>query len=99
MVVPPERVLLPPYYPDTPKVRRDVARVYCNVAVMDRQVGELLAELEEAGVADDTIVIFYSDNGGPSPAASGSCSTRGSTSRSSCASPTGTTRARWTTTS
>jgi uncharacterized protein (TIGR02145 family) len=67
VIVPPERVLLPPYYPDTPAVRRDVARVYSNIAVMDRQVGELLAELDEAGVADDTIVIFYSDNGGPLP--------------------------------
>jgi arylsulfatase A-like enzyme len=67
VVVPPERVILPPYYPDTPAVRRDVARVYSNIAVMDRQVGELLAELDEAGVADDTIVVFYSDNGGPLP--------------------------------
>ena len=67
VVVPPERVLLPLYYPDTPAIRRDVARVYSNVAVMDRQVGELLAELDEAGLADETIVIFYSDNGGPLP--------------------------------
>ena len=44
-----------------------MARVYSNVAVMDRQVGELLAELDEAGLADDTIVVFYSDNGGPLP--------------------------------
>jgi arylsulfatase A-like enzyme len=67
VVVPPERVVLPPYYPDTPAIRRDVARVYSNVAVMDRQVGELLAELDEAGLADETIVVFYSDNGGPLP--------------------------------
>ena len=67
VVIPPERVLLPPYYPDTLKVRWDVARVYSNVAVMDREVGELLAELEEAGLADDTIVIWYSDHGGPLP--------------------------------
>jgi uncharacterized protein (TIGR02145 family) len=67
VVVPPERVILPPYYPDTPAVRRDVARVYSNVAIMDRQVGELLALLEAAGLADDTIVLFYSDNGGPLP--------------------------------
>jgi N-sulfoglucosamine sulfohydrolase len=67
VVVPPERVLLPPYFPDTPIVRRDVARVYSNVAVMDRQVGELLAELDAAGLTDETIVIFYSDNGGPLP--------------------------------
>jgi arylsulfatase A-like enzyme len=67
VVVPPEGVVLPPYFPDTPGVRRDVARVYSNIAVMDRQVGELLAELDEAGVAENTIVIFYSDNGGPLP--------------------------------
>lgn len=67
VVVPPERVILPPYYPDTPTIRRDVARVYSNVAIMDRQVGELLAEVEAAGLADDTIVVFYSDNGGPLP--------------------------------
>jgi N-sulfoglucosamine sulfohydrolase len=67
VVVPPERVLLPPYYPDTLTVRRDVARVYSNVAIMDREVGELLAELEEAGLAENTIVIWYSDHGGPMP--------------------------------
>ena len=67
VVIPPERVLLPPYYPDTLKVRWDVARVYSNIAVMDREVGELLAELEEAGLAEDTIVIWYSDHGGPMP--------------------------------
>jgi uncharacterized protein (TIGR02145 family) len=66
-VVAPEHVLLPPYYPDTPAIRRDVARVYSNVAVMDRQVGELLAELDAAGLVDETIVVFYSDNGGPLP--------------------------------
>jgi N-sulfoglucosamine sulfohydrolase len=66
-VVAPEHVVLPPYYPDTLAVRRDVARVHGNVAVVDRQVGELLAELDEAGLAEDTIVVFYSDNGGPLP--------------------------------
>jgi len=67
VVVPPEAVVPAPYLPDTLVARRDVARVYSNVAVMDRQVGELLRELEEAGLTDETIVIFYSDNGGPLP--------------------------------
>ena len=68
VVVPPERVILPPYYPDSPAVRRDVARVYSNVAIMDRQVGELLAELERGGRSPTTrSSIFYSDNGGPLP--------------------------------
>jgi arylsulfatase A-like enzyme len=67
VIVPPEGLRLPPYLPDTPVGRRDVARVYSNIAVMDREVGEILAELEEAGLAEETIVIFYSDNGGPLP--------------------------------
>jgi arylsulfatase A-like enzyme len=65
--VDPARVPLPPYYPDTPVVRRDVARVYSNIEVMDRQAAELVAEVERAGLVDDTIVIFFSDNGGPLP--------------------------------
>jgi arylsulfatase A-like enzyme len=65
--VDPARVLLPPYYPDTPVVRRDVARVYSNIEAMDRQAAQLVAEVERSGLGDRTIVIFFSDNGGPLP--------------------------------
>ncbi|MCH5374871.1 MAG: sulfatase, partial [Planctomycetes bacterium] len=54
---------LPPYYPDTPVVRRDVARLYDLVTAMDLQVQDLLDQLQEDGLADDTIVFFYSDHG------------------------------------
>ena len=54
---------LPPYYPDTPAVRRDIARYYDLVSVMDAQAGEILAELEADGLADDTVVFFYGDHG------------------------------------
>jgi len=37
------RVTVPPYYPDTPIIRRDVARHYNNIQEMDAQVGEVLA--------------------------------------------------------
>ena len=56
-------VVVPPYYPDTPLVRRTLARYYDCVAVMDRQVGRILAELKEDKLVDDTIVFFYSDHG------------------------------------
>jgi arylsulfatase A-like enzyme len=65
----PRSVVLPPYYPDTPTVRADLARHYNNIAVMDTQVGEILHKLEEEGVADRTIVIFTSDNGDGLPRA------------------------------
>ena len=59
----PEKVPLPPYYPDTPEVRRSMARYYDCITAMDKQVAQILAELEEDGLADDTIVFFYSDHG------------------------------------
>ncbi len=65
----PDQVQLPPYYPDTPTVRADVARHYNNIAVMDRQVGEILAELEADGLAESTIVIWTTDHGDGLPRA------------------------------
>lgn len=61
--VDPASVPLPPYYPDTPLVRRDIARHYDNIAAMDDQVGRLLGQLQEDGLADETIVFFFSDHG------------------------------------
>ena len=58
---------VPPYYPDTPGVRRTVARYYDCVTAMDKRVGEILAELEEDGLRDDTIIFFYSDHGSGMP--------------------------------
>ncbi|MCA8988694.1 MAG: sulfatase [Planctomycetaceae bacterium] len=63
VVVDPEKVTLPPYYPDTPIVRRDLARHYDNIHKMDTWVGKLLQELEQSGLAENTIVFFFSDHG------------------------------------
>ncbi len=57
------KVPLPPYYPDTPLVRKYMARYYDCVHLMDRQVGDLLQQLQHDGLADNTIVFFYSDHG------------------------------------
>jgi len=57
------RIPLPPYYPDTPFVRKIWARYYNLITFMDKQVGDLLGELEADGLADNTIVFFFSDHG------------------------------------
>ena len=67
LAVSPDDVLLPPYYPDTKAVRHDHAVLYSNIKKMDQQFHKLLKELEDSGRAENTIVIFYSDNGGPLP--------------------------------
>lgn len=54
---------LPPYYPDTPITEEDWGRYYDVITALDQWVGERLHELEEAGLADNTIVMFWSDHG------------------------------------
>lgn len=65
--VPPETIPLPPYHPDTPEIRRDWANYYDQMTIMDQQVGKVLQELEEQGLAEDTIVFYYGDHGGALP--------------------------------
>ncbi|MBN1765604.1 MAG: sulfatase-like hydrolase/transferase [Sedimentisphaerales bacterium] len=63
----PAKVTLPPYHPDTPEIRHDWAQYYDKIQKMDQQAGAFLTELEQAGLADDTIVFYYSDHGGVLP--------------------------------
>jgi len=72
-VVSPDKVSLPPFYPDTPAVRETVARTYDNIAAMDAWVGERLDELKEAGLLQNTIVMFFSDHGVGLPRGKRSC--------------------------
>jgi len=59
----PAKIVLPAYYPDTPFIRKIWARYYDLITYMDGEVGSLLADLEADGLADDTIVFFFSDHG------------------------------------
>lgn len=60
----PEELTLPPYHPDLPEIRQDWARFHDLITLMDQMSGELLRELEEEGLADNTIIFFYADHGG-----------------------------------
>jgi uncharacterized sulfatase len=63
----PAKVRLPAYHPDEPEVRRDWAQYYDRITMMDAQVGAKLKELDQAGLADDTIVFYFSDHGSGMP--------------------------------
>ncbi|WPP51819.1 sulfatase-like hydrolase/transferase [Catalinimonas niigatensis] len=60
----PEKVPIPPYHPRTPEMKHDWAQYYDKVQMMDAKVGEVLKELEASGLAENTIVFYYSDHGG-----------------------------------
>ncbi|MEJ1238697.1 sulfatase-like hydrolase/transferase [Chryseolinea sp. T2] len=63
----PNKVPLPPYHPATADIKHDWAQYYDKVETMDQQVGSLLKELEEQGLDENTIVFYYTDNGGVLP--------------------------------
>jgi arylsulfatase A-like enzyme len=63
----PARVTIPPYYPDTPIVRKTVARFHDCVSAMDKEVGDILKQLEKDGLSENTIVFFFSDHGSGMP--------------------------------
>ncbi len=58
-----EEVVLPPYYPDLPEVRSDLARHYDNIHLMDKRVGKILHALESDGLLENTIVVWTTDHG------------------------------------
>ncbi len=61
----PEKVTVPPFLPDIEEVRRELSAYYSSVHRLDQGVGRVLAALRAAGLADDTLVCFLSDNGAP----------------------------------
>jgi len=58
-----ENVSPPPYYPDHPITREEWARYLNSVSGMDKRVGWVIEQLKKDGVYDDTIIIFFADNG------------------------------------
>ncbi len=63
----PGDVELPPYLPDLPEIRKDIARYHDRITSMDEKVGIIIDDLEKAGLAENTIVIYVSDHGGVLP--------------------------------
>ncbi|PQV48227.1 arylsulfatase A-like enzyme [Jejuia pallidilutea] len=54
---------MPPFYNDTPEMRKQFARVYNSIKLTDNRIGELLEKLDKDGLRDNTIIFFYADHG------------------------------------
>lgn len=54
---------LPPYFPDTSVVREDWKRNYELITAMDQWAGNLIQQLKDDGLYEETIIIFWSDHG------------------------------------
>jgi N-sulfoglucosamine sulfohydrolase len=67
LTVDPNKIKVPPYFPDDNIIKKDLARHYSNIEIMDRKVGEIINQLKKDGLYDNTIIFFYSDHGGPLP--------------------------------
>lgn len=67
LTVNPKNVPVPPYLPNNDATRNTMARHYSNVELMDKRVGEIISQLKEDKLYDNTIIFFYSDHGGPLP--------------------------------
>jgi arylsulfatase A-like enzyme len=63
----PDEVFIPPYFPPTGEVKELWARYYNNITALDFWVKDLLDQLEEDGLAENTIVFFYGDHGAGVP--------------------------------
>lgn len=60
-------VIVPPYFPDTDSVRKDLALYYDEISRMDMYIGKVMDELEEQGLSESTMILFITDNGRPFP--------------------------------
>ncbi len=67
LYVSPDSVKVPPYFPDNEVIRHDLAVNYSNLKRLDDQIGEIIDQLKEDGLYENSIIFFYGDHGGPFP--------------------------------
>jgi len=59
----PKDVIVPPYLPDIPQCREELAKYYGSVQRADKGLVRLIEILKETGHWDNTLIIYISDNG------------------------------------
>jgi len=69
----PDEAYVPPYLPDLPDVRKEMAEYFNTVHRADATLGVIMDLLEEEGIADNTLFFFFSDNGAAFPTSKQNC--------------------------
>lgn len=69
IVYDPNQVIVPPFLPDTPETRAEIAQYYQSISRLHAGVGELMDYLKESGQFDNTLIVYISDNGMAFPGA------------------------------
>jgi len=69
VVYDPAKVVVPPFLPDTPTCRAELAQYYQSISRVDQGVGQLVRHLKETNQYDNTLIIYLSDNGVAFPGA------------------------------
>lgn len=59
----PDGLTVPPYLPDIPEVREDLAEIEASIASVDRAFGRIVESIRSSGLADSTIIVFTADHG------------------------------------
>lgn len=54
---------VPPFYRDSPEMRKQLARVYNSLKLTDKKIGDLLDRLQQDNLTDSTIIFFFADHG------------------------------------
>ncbi len=68
---------MPPFFYDSPRMRREVSRIYNSIALTDQDMGRVLKQLEDDGLRDSTIIFCFADHGEGMPRAKGSAMASG----------------------
>jgi N-sulfoglucosamine sulfohydrolase len=69
----PDEIEVPAFLPDIPDVRKEMAQYYSSVYRADLSIGAILKALSESGMADNTLIVFMSDNGSAFPYGKSQC--------------------------
>lgn len=67
----PAAVEIAPYHPDTPTFRYTYARYFDRIRIIDEKVGQVVKQLKDDGLLEDTFIFYFGDHGGVLPRGKG----------------------------